>query len=84
MIDEAERLTDEALAALEKRIARIYREARDALEAQAQEYFRKFLVNKLHSIVCVRIHLRILHGNVEPSRDCKAKSDYTFRLWQDH
>ena len=31
MIDEAERLTDEALAALEKRIARIYREARDAL-----------------------------------------------------
>ena len=43
MIDEAERLTDEALAALEKRIARIYREARDALEAQAQEYFRKFI-----------------------------------------
>ena len=35
MIDEAERLTDEALAALEKRIARIYREERDALEAQA-------------------------------------------------
>ena len=42
MIDEAERLTDEQLAALERRIARIYRDARNALEAQAQAYFEQF------------------------------------------
>lgn len=40
--DEAHRLTDKELAALERRIARIYREARDELEETVKAYFESF------------------------------------------
>ena len=40
--DEAHRLTDKELAALERRIARIYREARDDLNETVKAYFERF------------------------------------------
>lgn len=40
--DEAHRLTDKELAALERRIARIYREVRDELEETVKAYFESF------------------------------------------
>lgn len=40
--DEAHRLTDKELAALEKRIARVYREARNDLQETINAYFERF------------------------------------------
>lgn len=42
MVDEARRETDKQLAALERRIARIYREARDELQETVTAYFERF------------------------------------------
>ena len=40
--DEAHRLTEKELAALEKRIAKVYREARDELSNAIKIYFERF------------------------------------------
>ena len=40
--DEAHRLTEKELAALEKRIAKVYREARDELSDAIKIYFERF------------------------------------------
>lgn len=40
--DEAHRLTDKELAALEKRIAKVYREARNDLDETVKAYFERF------------------------------------------
>lgn len=40
--DEAHRLTDKELAALEKRIARVYQEARNDLDETVKAYFERF------------------------------------------
>ena len=40
--DEAHRLTDKELAALEKRIAKVYREARNDLDETVKAYFEQF------------------------------------------
>lgn len=40
--DEAHRLTDKELATLERRIARVYREARDELDETVKAYFESF------------------------------------------
>ena len=41
--DKAHRLTDKELAALEKRIAKAYREAWDDLEKTVIDYFNRFV-----------------------------------------
>ena len=40
--DEAHQLTDKKLSALEKRIARAYREARNDLDESVKAYFERF------------------------------------------
>ena len=40
--DEAHQLTDKKLSALEKRIARAYREARNDLDETVKAYFERF------------------------------------------